>query len=249
MDEYLSFAKDLARQAGQIIKDGFESNLKVELKSDHTPVTQVDKAINDLVIQSINEKYPEHGVLGEEADARTGQEELDWLCDPLDGTKSFILGVPLTTFILGLTKNGQLLMSVVYHPFTDRLYHAVKGQGAFCNDKPINVDKISLADGAVVIVSESSFQFVEAIKMAGGQFETLPGAGYRSMLVATGKCAASIQGHADFHDTGPASLIVEEAGGKVTDLSGAPLRFDCPLTNGIILSNGVIHDQLVEIIK
>ncbi len=101
----------------------------------------MDKAINYLVIKSIKQRYPEHGLMGEEADYGSGKEELQWICDPLDGTKSFILGVPLTTFILGLAKQGKLLLSVIYNPFTDQSYYAQRGGGAFCDGEPTQVNK------------------------------------------------------------------------------------------------------------
>jgi len=248
MDEYLSFAKNLAYQCGRIIKENAGSDVKSQLKSDHTPVTEVDKQINSLVIDAIHTTYPAHGVLGEEQSSSKGNEEYQWLCDPLDGTRAFILGVPVTTFILGLLRDGELQLAVVYDPFSDRLYHAVKGQGAFCNNQRIYINQVRLSEGGCVIVSETSFQFAPAILATGAQIEPLPGAGYRSMLVATGKCSASVQGGADFHDVGPASLIVEEAGGQVTDLEGRELKFDQPLTNGIILSNRVCHKEVLEAI-
>ena len=249
MDEYLTFAQDLARQAGKLIKDNFESNLTVELKADHSPVTQVDKAINDLVSNTIKQAYPDHGLLGEELSHGTGQEPLQWLCDPLDGTKAFIVGAPLSTFILGLTQEGGILLSVVYDPYSERLYHAVKGQGAFCNDQLLHVNDTSLADGGYVLVQEASFQFAPDLQAAGAQTEPMPGAGYRAMILANARCSGIIQAGADFHDVGPSSLIVEEAGGKVTDFSGAPIHFDHSITNGIILSNGTAHDELLDVVN
>src|SRR5665213_2364625 len=163
MENYLAFAQDLARQAGKLIKDNFGSDPQVKLKPDNSPVTKVDVAINNLVIKAVSKTYPDHGVFGEETNHGTGKEELQWLCDPLDGTKAYILGVPLSTFILGLTKRGTILSSVVYNPFTDQMYHAVKGGGAFCNDQPIHVSDASLSDGGIVILSESSFQYDQAI--------------------------------------------------------------------------------------
>jgi myo-inositol-1(or 4)-monophosphatase len=247
MDEYLVFAKDLARQAGQLIKDGFDSNLKVELKSDHSPVTQVDKNINKLVIEAIKAKYPEHGILGEESSLSTGREELQWLCDPLDGTVAFIVGMQHSTFILGLTKEGSVLLAVIYNPFTGHLYHAVKGGGAFCNDRMIHVNNHPLRDG-FVLIEQSTTDIYGVLQKAGAITEPVAGAGYRAALLASGRCSAIIQAKADFHDVGPASLIVEEAGGKVTDLSGRNMRFDQLLTDGIVLSNGLSHDQLLKIV-
>lgn len=257
MDEYLDFAKSLARQSGQMIYDNFGSNLNIEIKReegsvhDNSPVTQVDKAINDLVIKRVKEVYPNHGVLGEEGDEGTGQEELQWLCDPLDGTKAYTLGIPITTFIIGLLKAGEVQLSVVYYPFADKLYYAARGQGSYCNDQPIHVNRQTLKDAGCVMVYESYGQYESAIKTLGGQLEPLGGAGFRAIQLASGFGVGIIQnpGYTDFHDVGPASLIVEEAGGRVSDLDGQPLRFGRQITNGIVLSNSVVHDELLRIIK
>src|SRR5882672_4956086 len=150
MDNYLAFAQKLARQGGQIIKDNFDNDLSIELKSDNSPVTQVDTAINDLISQDIQKAYPDHGLLGEEGSHGSGQEAYQWVCDPIDGTKAFIISAPLSTCVIGLAKAGQTQLVVIYDPFMDRLYHAVRGQGAFCNDQPIHVDQNPLAKGTVL---------------------------------------------------------------------------------------------------
>lgn len=247
MDDYLTFAKDLARQGGKLIKDAFDTNLDIELKSDHTPVTQVDKRINSLVIDAIHTTYPTHGVLGEEESSSTGTEEYQWLCDPLDGTTPFIIGTKNSTFILGLLHAGELQLSVVYNPYDDKLYHAVQGRGAFCNDQPIHVNDQALA-GSFVIYDNSSHILYDKIVASGAVAEPCQGAGFRSMLLAEGRLSAIVQLKADHHDVGPASLIVEEAGGKVTDLSGVRPCYDRPLSSGLILSNGICHSDLLKAI-
>jgi fructose-1,6-bisphosphatase/inositol monophosphatase family enzyme len=247
MDEYLAFAKDLARQGGKLIKDNFESGLDIELKADHSPVTQVDKQINSLVIDAVRTTFPEHGILGEEASFGSGSEEYQWLCDPLDGTAAFIVGMQHSTFILGLTKAGRLLLSVVYDPFTDRLYHAVKGQGAFCNDQPIHVSNQLLKDG-YVLYDNSSIYLYEQLTAVGAILEPVAGAGYRAMLLASGRCSAIVQGKADNHDVGPSSLIVEEAGGTVTLFDGTVPRYDQPIIGGLILTNGSCYDELLSVV-
>jgi len=246
MDEYLAFAKDLARQGGQLIKDNFESNLSVELKGDHTPVTQVDKQINQLVITTIRSKYPEHGVLGEEADESNG-EEYQWVCDPIDGTAPFIMGVKTSTFILGLAKDGQFLLSVVYNPYDDKLYYAVRGEGAFCDGRKLRVDSRSLKE-SFVIYDNSSHSLYDKLTAAGAVMEPCPGAGYRAMLLAQGRLSAIVQCKADHHDVGPASLIIEEAGGKVTLFDGTTPRYDQPIQGGLLLSNGTCHDELLQLV-
>lgn len=248
MDDYLAFAQRLVREAGQLIKDGFEKSHDVELKADRSPVTAVDLAINRHISQAIKSTYPDHGLLGEELSHGSGTEPLQWLCDPLDGTKVFVLGVPLSTAILGLMEHGKLLLGVVYDPFSDRLYHAVKGQGAFCNGRPIRVSDTTLTEGGFVLIQTGSARFADGIRRSGAQIEPLPGAGYRAMVLASGRASGVIQLGADFHDTGPSSLIVEEAGGTVTDLDGAPIRFDQPITNGIVFSNTTVHKELLQIV-
>jgi fructose-1,6-bisphosphatase/inositol monophosphatase family enzyme len=251
MDEYLAFAKDLVRQGGQVIKDNFEQSVTIEFKADSSPVTEIDKQINNLIADAIEKTYPGHGLLGEESDFGDGTEEFQWLCDPIDGTKCFILGIPQCTCILALTKGGEILLSAIYNPFTDRLYHAVKGQGAFCNDQPIHVSDQPLK-GAYVLIEASSFLAVAGIKQKGGDIESVAGTGYKCAMLASGYSCAVLKtkGDIDFHDVGPSSLIVEEAGGKVTAYDGSQLRYDSPITgSGIILSNGVTHDDLLEIVS
>jgi myo-inositol-1(or 4)-monophosphatase len=248
MDQYLDFAKNLAYEAGKIIKDNFDTSVAVdtmELKEDSSPVTKVDREINQLVIQRVQEHFPGHGVLGEEADAGDGTEEYQWLCDPLDGTRPFILGVPCSTFMLALTTHGEVLVSVIYEPHFDKLYYAVKGEGAFCNGKPIHVSTKSLAEGNV-LVSSGSYVYAEALREAGAKLDPVQGGGYKAIMVADGRGVAALRNGADFHDVGPAALIIEEAGGKVTGMRGEKMLYNAPIT-GMIMSNGADHDKLVAI--
>lgn len=244
---YLSFAKSLARQGGRLIADNAQHALSIQIKSDRSPVTQIDKQINTLVFDAIRSSYPQHGLLGEEENYGSGVEELQWVCDPLDGTKPFILGIPTSVFILGLMKDGHMQLAVSYDPYSDKMYHAVRGQGAFCNDQPIHVNNDAL-DGGYMLLETSSFPYVPALYQAGALEEPVPGTGYKCLMIASGRGVGLIKGNADFHDVGPSSLIVEEAGGKVTGLDGQPLRYDQPLT-GAIISNGKVHQELLQIVR
>ena len=245
MEEYLRFAKNLAYEAGKVIIDNFDQDHEIETKSDNSPVTKIDKQINTLIAEAIAKTYPEHGLLGEEEDFGTGNEQYQWLCDPIDGTKPFILGIPNSVFMLALTENGQVLVSVIYHPFTDSMYHAVKDKGAFRNGNPIHVNDQKIK-GGYVLIEASSFPYVAKIKQAGAVEEPVPGTGYKAMMLARGKGVGIIKGDADYHDIGPSSLIVEEAGGRVTALDGSMLRYDRPIP-GVILSNRITHEDLLAI--
>lgn len=248
MDKYLAFAKKIARQGGAMMQDAYDTNVAVELKSDKSPVTEVDKAINQMIIDAVAVEFPEHGVMGEEADSGNGEEEFKWLTDPIDSTKSFIIGIPNSTCILALTKNSEIILTVIYHPFEDKLYYAVKGKGAYCNDKPIRVNNTPL-NNAYVLVEVSAVSLYDKLLQAGASLEPCAGAGYRCILIAAGKASATVKTHYDFHDVGPGSLLIEEAGGKVTDFDGKPIIFDRQRDKGIIISNGVSHESILAAIQ
>jgi len=244
-DEYLSFARELALEAGRIIRQGFGVASDVKYKADDSPVTDIDARVNQVIIDRIGSKYPGHGVLGEEEDLGAGREYYRWICDPLDGTVPYILGIPNSLFMIALMEATSLLIAVAYDPFAGRLYHAAKHGGAFCNNFPIRVSGQTLRDGYVVVGADS-VSFIDPIRRAGGRIEPVPGTGYKSMMVACGKAVGTIKETADFHDIAPAALIIAEAGGQVTALDGSPLTLDTRIEGGVIMSNGLAHQDLIE---
>lgn len=245
MDDRLQTALALAKRAGTIIRENFGKNHDVELKTDQSPVTGVDQQINTLVVETLREAFPNDGLLGEEGNSGDGTEQYQWICDPLDGTKPFILGLPNSVFMLGLSEKGSMLLSVVYDPYADRMYHAVKAEGAFCNGQPMRVNQDTLKEGYVIIGADS-LPYGMQLKAASRGVEPVSGTGFSLMMIARGFGVGKIQAAADFHDIGPGSLIVEEAGGKVTGLSGEPLLFN-QVIQGAIISNGTAHASLLEI--
>jgi myo-inositol-1(or 4)-monophosphatase len=247
MQEYLDFAIALSLQAGAIIRAHFDKRLAITIKSDLSPVTEVDIEINRLVIKEIKHTYPEHGILAEEANHGNGTERWQWLCDPLDGTRPYILGAPQSVFMLALLLEGELCISVVYDPYLDKLYYATKDGGAFCNGTPICVSRQRLEQGCVLL-DNSSFGCLEALKALGGTFEQMAGTGYKCMMVACGKAVGFMNHKADFHDIGPAALIIQEAGGKVTSAEGQPLTFNSEITTAVV-SNGQDHERLLAIAR
>lgn len=246
MEDRLKLAVELARKAGAIIRDNFGKTHKVELKGDMSPVTAIDKQINEFIAQSLQTAFPEDGLLGEEESYGTGNEKYQWICDPLDGTKPFILGLPFSVFMLALSENGSVLLSVVYNPYSDKMYHAVKGKGAFCNNEPIKVSSEKINEG-YVLVGADSFSFAAELKKLSRGIEPVPGTGYKCVMLASGRGLGMINDSADFHDIGPGSLIVEEAGGKVTGLNGEQLDYSKEI-GGVIVSNGVVHDYFLKIV-
>lgn len=247
LESRLQTAIELAHLAGPIILGHLGHPDKVEFKADKSPVTAADKQINDLVGRTLRDQFPEDGFLGEEGSHGSGRERYQWICDPIDGTKAFMLGLPNCVFMLGLAESGDMQLSVVFDPHARRLYRAVRGSGAFCNDQPIHVSNDKINEGFALLGTES-LPYASALRAATRGIEPLPGTGFKCTMLARGAGHCFISRRGDFHDLGPGSLIVEEAGGKVTGLRGEKLKFNRPIGDGIILSNGVCHDDLIKII-
>lgn len=252
---YLEFAKKLAYEAGEIMRKYFLAT-KTEWKSDNTPLTQADTEINRLVIERIAAEYPEHSVLGEEESDMKGGA-LVWVCDPVDGTMPYSHGLPISTFSLALCEDGVPQVGVVYDPFMDRLWWATTGGGAFCNGDEIHVSNDGLANSLSALsafpapgieVVDCGQRVQEKLESASGNTVELWSAILPACLVADGNLVASLLNITAPQDPAAIKVIVEEAGGKVTDLFGNDQRYDRP-TRGFIASNGVVHDDLVRIVR
>lgn len=254
MQNYLNFATELARDAGTIMR-GYFLHSEKEWKADDTPVTQADKEINSLVIQRIESSYPDHSIHGEE-ESRLKEHQMMWVCDPIDGTLPFSHGLPLATFSLALVDDGEPVVGVVYDPFLNRMYTAVKGFGATCNDQPIHVSDSSLDKAVVDLEAFASKEAVLPTKYdvrkdfadLGTKNTQLWATVLPSVLVAQGIYAAAVLNFSSIHDGAAIKIIVEEAGGKVTDIYGNDQRYDEP-SRGFIASNGKVHQEIVDIIR
>lgn len=256
MNDYLSFAKQVALQAGAIMLDHFHAEVEHREKADKTIVTVADEAINQMVIEAVEKAYPGHSVDGEEASADK-QSEFVWVCDPIDGTVPYANGVPVSVFSLALVTDGQPIVAVVYEPFTKRLYTATKGGGTFLNGEPIQVSKLGLERHATLNVEwwpEAAYDIDTELHQLSVDTKAyvlhLGCVINASCWVAWGRYEACVfAGTTGKHvDMAAVKLLVEEAGGRVTDLAGNDQRYDRDI-RGAIVSNGVVHDQLVARLK
>ncbi|HEY4964296.1 MAG TPA: inositol monophosphatase [Candidatus Saccharimonadales bacterium] len=254
MDEYLQFAKRLALEAGEIMLDYFTIGAAREIKPDNSPVTEADMKINQLVIDKVIAAYPNHGVRGEEISFEQEGKEYVWVCDPIDGTMPFVLGIPTNVFSLALVQNGVPIVAVVYDPYLKRLFSSSKGSGAFCNEEQIYVNKendlskiligTSGPQGKCLKVLEFHDEIIRKVQRH-YQYQCVV---YEAMMVALGQFGATIFSGDSAHDIAAVKLIVEEAGGKVTDLLGDEQRYDQEIY-GAIVSNGKVHPDLIKITK
>ena len=255
-NEYLDFAKKLALNAGKIMWEHFfAKNNKVLFKEDRTPVTEADRIINDYVIMEVKKHYPTHSVDGEEQ-KNIQDSEYVWVLDPIDGTSMFTRHVPVAVFSLALVVNGEVKVGVVYDPFLEEMYTAIKGEGAFLNNKPIHVsDKEYGSLGSSIDIcmwTDAKYDTLKLIEQIRDNNKTsqLGSTAHASMLVARGTISAEIfpgseHGHCDI---AASSLIVSEAGGTVTNFWGEDQRYDRDI-DGCVLSNGVTHEKLLKLIR
>lgn len=253
-NNYLEFAKGLAYEAGEIMKKYFRNSAEFKIKDDQTIVTVADEEINQMVIDKVAEIYPDHSVDGEEASSLNLNSKYVWVCDPIDGTALFNADMPMSVFSLALVEDGEPIVGVVYDPWQDRIYTAIKGQGAFMNGLPVKVSDKDLKNKSLSSYDwwgGAEYDVVQSVyklgKDNGTYFISVGSTTHAAMLVASGKmCVSIFPGTKGKNvDIAAAKVIVEEAGGKVTDLFGKEQRYDQAI-KGAIVSNGVVHDEVVK---
>ena len=252
--KYLKFAKDIAYKAGKIMIKYFEDNSEASYKLDQTIVTKADTEINQYLIKKVKETFPTHSVDGEEE--QFGKSNYVWVCDPIDGTAMYARGIPIAVFSLALVIEGVPTIGVVYDPFTDSMYSAIKGKGAYKNDKKINVNNIELTDKKSIsnfdMWPKADYNLYDSIKELGKKtyFVGVGSVIRACMCIATGDFNLAIfpgTTHKNC-DIAAAKVIVEASGGKVTDLFGNEQRYDRDI-NGAVISNGKVHDEVVTVLK
>lgn len=253
-EELLAFAIELAKDAGDIMRRHFFAGDKgVEIKADRTQVTVADIEINNLVIQRVTQRFPEHGVRGEE-ESRFPERSCLWVCDPIDGTDAYIVGVPVAMFSLAYVVEGVPRVAVVYDPFQDRLFSASEGGGAFCNGSAIQVSAQPTLRGSRIGTRSSLNGVIRGINLfralveEGVNCKSLPGCVFQGSLVAMGSEDAYIFPGNNAHDVAAIKLIVEEAGGKVTDFWGNDQSYNDQI-QGAVVTNGKIHEELMAVIS
>lgn len=252
--EYLEFAKEIAFEAGKIMLKYFNAKDISSYKGDKTIVTLADKEINTYLINRVKEKFPNHSVDGEEE--QFGKSDYVWVCDPVDGTAMYARHIPVAVFSLALVVNGESKVGVVYDVFTDTLYSAIKGEGAYKNGEKIIVNDYKLDDMRSVsnfdMWPEAEYNLYDSIKELGKKtyFVSVGSVIRGCMCVASGEFNLAIFPGTKRKncDIAAVKVIVEEAGGKVTNLFGEEQRYDTDI-KGAIVSNGKVHEEVVETIK
>lgn len=249
----LSFAKTLAKKAGDIMLEYSSLDKQIEFKDDASPVTIADKKVNQLVIEELSKNFDYEIIGEEESTTEYGNHDTVWICDPIDGTKAFIAGIPFAMFSLALVHKKKSVLGVAYDPYLDRLFYGVKGEGSYCNGIKLQVSKNGLNGHYIAVTGDAERLFksdtvVNKVIKNGAKIVCIEGAVYKSCLVAEGKFVGYFSDIPKTHDLAAVAVIIEEAGGMVTANDGSELDFSKPF-EGAIASNGIVHDKLIEILN
>ncbi len=236
----LDFAVEIAKAAGALTLDHFRRLPAHEMKADNTPVTVADRAAEELLRRRIEAAFPTHGILGEEFGEKLGTAPTRWILDPIDGTQSFICGVPLYSVLIGFEWQGEVLAGVIHLPALGETVYAARGLGCYCNGRRVRVSDV--ADLAAARMSVTSLKLVyqhgrgpayERLRDACAIDRGWPDA-YAYALLATGRCDIVLDPVMSIWDTAALLPVVTEAGGTLTDWSGRPTHTapEAVATNG-----------------
>lgn len=227
VDELLDLALAAAQDAGEVVLGYFQRDLAVEQKSDETPVTVADREGERRLRARIEERFPEHGILGEEFGIVRAEAPYRWVLDPIDGTQSFIRGVPLWGVMVGLEQQGEPLVGVLHFPALQETVWARRGGGAWWNGNRAAVSPVARLEEATLLMSDPrTFQPVgqqpalERVR-ARTKLERSWGDCYGHALVATGRADIMLDPIMSEWDACPLLPILEEAGGRFSDWTGA----------------------------
>jgi len=255
MKELSDFAQNLAREAGGLLYEKLNSQHQVQYKGTIDLVTEADKMSEDLIITAISRRYPEHGILSEESAEKNERASVRWIVDPLDGTTNYAHGFPFFCVSIALEQDGKMILGVIYDPIRDELFTAERQGGAFCNGRKLGVSSVGdlsrslLATGFpydIRVSKDNNLNFFNAMALR-AQAVRRPGAAALDLAyLASGRLDGFWELKLKPWDTAAGCLLVEEAGGVITDLEGRPWNIFSP---GLLGSNGLIHGQMLEVIR
>jgi len=249
---FMQAAVEIAREAGAFLKKRLHADHRIDFKGEINLVTEADRSSEEIITSRIRHLFPDHDIIAEEGTNIAMGSEYRWIIDPLDGTTNYAHGFPVFCVSIALQRVSQVILGVIYNPMLDELFVAGRGEGAFLQGRKIHVSSTkSLAEGfvatgfpydirencrdALAYFNEMILK-VQAIRRAGSAALDLA-------YLAAGRVDGFWELRLKPWDTAAGWILVEEAGGVVTDLSGKPYFLESP---SIVASNGVMHKELME---
>lgn len=251
----LHSAQSIARRAGKHILRERDRHMEIHLKAPNDLVTNIDRSTEELIIDELRRAYPDDQILGEEfgeSAPDAAQSKRQWIIDPIDGTVNFTKGIPLYCVSIGLQIDGHTVVAAIYDPLRDELFSAARGQGAHLNGRPISVSDCAEIATAVLVTGfprlrskefeSTARQFIELTRTCRG-VRRLGSAALDLAYVASGRLDGFWEYGLKPWDTAAGCLLVTEAGGTITDLSGTSFTVLAP---NVLATNGMIHEELIE---
>jgi myo-inositol-1(or 4)-monophosphatase len=256
-------ASVIAREAGARLREFFAQGVKTEYKGDVDLVTVADRTSEKLIRERLAAAFPEHGIFGEEGTRERLEAGYRWYVDPLDGTTNFAHGFPHFCVSMGLEQrpaglepgqDGTLVAAVLYDPLLDEMFTAERGRGALLNGKPIHVSPTPLLAESLVATgfpsqkrhASPNIHFYQEFTLRSHGVRRAGSAALDLAYVAAGRMEGFWEFNLNPWDTAAGFLLVEEAGGRITDFSGAKYKLD---SREVLASNGLIQDELLDLFR
>jgi myo-inositol-1(or 4)-monophosphatase len=255
--EEAEFAVTLAHQLGSLMRANLTVGHVARRKPDGSVITDDDLTNNKSAIEAVNRHFPSDSLLGEEQNNIVAGSSRMWVLDPIDGTRAYEWGVPVSTVLLGLMVDYRPQLALCLNPYVSQLFMAEAGKGAYLNSEQCAISgRVKLESSIIGTTGPSDGKLLDLtgvrydLGRKSVRAQIVGSTGYESALIGAGQFDGQVFGGPTRHDILFGSLFVSEAGGgRVTDLRGRPLDFSQPLTRGAVLSNGKIHDELLEAIE
>jgi myo-inositol-1(or 4)-monophosphatase len=261
--EWVPKASEIAREAGARLREFLAQGVETEYKGDVDLVTVADRTVEKLIRTRLGEVFPDHGIYGEEGTRERLEQRYRWYVDPLDGTTNFAHGIPHFCVSMGLEErtpeldadhDGRIVAGVIYNPMLDELFTAERGQGARLNGQPIRVSQVpDLAESLVATGFPSrkrhdnpNIHFYQEFTLRSHGVRRAGSAALDLAYVACGRFEAFWEFHLNPWDTSAGILLIEEAGGRITDFSGGPFQLN---SREVLASNSLVHDELVNMFE
>lgn len=250
-ESFLATASEIAREAGALLMKHFRQHVAIEYKGEADLVTVADRKSEVLIRERIRQHWPTHDIVGEEQGFKDTGSEYRWYVDPLDGTTNFAHGFPVFCVSMALEHRGTRIAGVVYDPTRDELFSASRGDGAHLNREPIHVSQVRNLPECLVATGFPSHKrhknpnifFYHQITLRTHGVRRAGSAALDLCCVACGRFDGFWEFNLNPWDTAAGVLIVEEAGGKVSDFSGGPFRLDSRET---LATNALVHDAMLN---
>jgi len=249
---YLETAVEIAREAGALLSHYFERRVAFETKGEFDLVTEADRASEKLVVERLRTHFPSHGIVAEEGGGHSSSSEYCWFVDPLDGTTNFAHGFPVFNVTLGLARAGEVITGVVYDPLRQEVFAAERGGGAYLNNRRIHVSaakKISESLASTGFPSRKrhhniNIHFYYQLAMASHGVRRTGSAAVDLAYVAAGRLDYFWEFGLKPWDMAAGTLLVEEAGGRVTDMKGGP--HSVTASDHVLADNGALHEEVLD---